>query len=328
MRHDHHANLGTQIQQLGQTRDADSGVIFRDYAYVLIKLYELNTRPHQTNMLNHTVPKIVPALLAAHFIQLKIDGLHELPLEDFFNLGPAKQLVRCETLDQITVERQLCQFLVCKDFVDLVRLLVVKWRQHDKDDHILQHLFPLSLVALDCLGAIHLQKVFADIHIAIIVETKFHHEIKVAQLEVLQQSQLVSCDKGQMGYLVFLLIEKFGMYLAADDLSAHIVLLYQAEAHLFEDKVRLLPLIHRTKGLNLELMQNVSCLCDLALTFLELRKLARKTCALHFHKDLKLFRIQLPLMLGVTNLSLGDRSQSVNQSILDLQAWGLFHGGH
>ncbi len=69
--------------------------------------------------------------------------------------------------------------------------------------------------------------------------------------------------------------------LLGDDEEAHVVLLLEHDAHLVQDELQLLSLVHRPVRLHLHLLQDLCCLQDVVLVLLALHDQHHAACVLH-----------------------------------------------
>jgi len=81
-------------------------------------------------------------------------------------------------------------------------------------------------------------------------------------------------------------LQHLGVDLLGDDLSTNVVLLQKANAHLLQDVLRLLLLLHGTKGLHLNLLQDLGSLRDLTLALADVGELEDEAGTLLLNEDL------------------------------------------
>mmetsp|Transcript_86343 Transcript_86343/g.279573 ORF Transcript_86343/g.279573 Transcript_86343/m.279573 type:complete len:463 (-) Transcript_86343:96-1484(-) len=223
-------------------------------------------------VLHHALPEHVPPRGGAFVRSLLEDRMA-------LNLGlmgerPSSNLLPQEDLHHSLEDRHLVQLLGLElvELVQHVVLLVVVLCQCKVERMRSQCRFPLSLVCLHAGRVEDGQVTLANIEVPLLMEPITHHVLVVLDLQVLE----------------FFLFQELGVYLLADDLRPHVVLFQKHQAHLVQDVLGLLPRLHGTEGLHLNLLQEVCSFLGVAVGLLHARQHLREACLFDLHEDLAL----------------------------------------
>lgn len=195
----------------------------------------------------------------------------------------------------------------------------------------------LRRILLNGLGVQDLPVVLAHVQVLVIVLGQENLLLVVAQLEVGDIIQRL--DGRVVGAPVLLRLLTFlplllqllrGLLrlprevscadLPAQDTGRGPVALFYAQRHLLKNEFGLLPTGHRTKGLDLQLAQDIASSLDVALLLLDVGKNAGDARALDFNEDLRAMSVEaLQREQRKAHLALGDGSQSLDDGKLGVQ---------
>lgn len=114
----------------------------------------------------------------------------------------------------------------------------------------------------------------ADFHGFLLMDVEAHHEAVVLDFEVFE-TLLADTALGD---------------LTTENLRANIVLARKHKLHLVKDKRNLLLVLQRAVSLDLDLLNDLGSLINLAIGLVHFNELARGLCILALHKDLAISR--------------------------------------
>lgn len=99
---------------------------------------------------------------------------------------------------------------------------------------------------------------------------------------------MVAKKSPDLSYLNLILLEISDVDLFADDVGADVVSLQEAEAHLLQNELGLLSLLHRAESLDLKILHDIGCLVHVSFVLLDLGQNASDTSTLDFQVDLSI----------------------------------------
>jgi len=134
-------------------------------------------------MLSDTLVQVRPRLLSFHAAEKGLGPKHRLVL--LLECGPAQQFRGQEKLQQLLEFRQVIQFLVKRDFVHQVRLLVVEFGKSKTRAHVAQRFLPRGITLLHRVRRINLLVTVHKIQILALVLIISNHELVESQFQVL-----------------------------------------------------------------------------------------------------------------------------------------------
>lgn len=274
-----------EVEQLGEAREADAGVVFGDDADVV---------------LDDAFAEVLVAGVGFGVVFEVVGGGGggggggvgggggedvrgaEVGTVGFGDDGPAHEFGDGELFEETLFFGDEDIARVGVDPVEEVGLFVVVGGENDVVDYSLEDGVELFGGFFDGFGVEHLSVVFANVKVFVIVFCERDLLFVVSKLEVrdivfLFQGRVIGAPLLFLLFSLFLLLlylfrrplrlsrEIPGADFPAEDARLCPVALLYAQRHLFEDELRLLPPLHRSEGLDLELTKDVGCRVEVSL---------------------------------------------------------------